>query len=86
VAGALAEREYVAKLEQAGFENISVETTRVYGTDDAREFLIGAGLNLDSVAPRVDGKFFSGFIRARKPLLARSSNAGGEPVDAASFI
>lgn len=86
VAGALTERDYVAKLEQAGFENISIEATRVYGADDAREFLIGAGLNLDSVAPRVDGKFFSGFIRAHKPLLARSSNASGEPSDASSFI
>jgi len=76
VAGALTEEEYYSKLKNAGFETISIEATRVYGTDDAREFLIGAGLNLDAVASQVDGKFFSGFIRACKPTLAPSLSAG----------
>jgi SAM-dependent methyltransferase len=33
----------------------------------AREFLSGHGLDVDEIAPLVDGRFFSGFIRARKP-------------------
>jgi arsenite methyltransferase len=82
VAGALTEGDYVAKLARAGFDNISIEATRIYGADDAREFLIGAGLNLDAVAPRVDGQFFSGFVRAYKPLLARSPSAGSRRRDA----
>ena len=78
VAGALIEEKYFTKLEEAGFENISIEATRVYGADDAREVLIGAGLNLDTVAFQVDGTFFSGFIRARKPALAQPPSAGSD--------
>jgi len=67
VAGALEEREYREKLAKAGFEAIGVEPTRVYKVEDAREFLAGAGLDADSIAPQVDGKFMSAFVRARKP-------------------
>jgi arsenite methyltransferase len=67
VAGALDESDYVAKLTRAGFEDVSIEPTRVYGVEDAREFLSGHGLDIDAVAPLVDGRFFSGFIRGRKP-------------------
>ena len=67
VAGALEENVYLAKLKQAGFEQISIEPTRIYTADDAREFIIGAGLNVDVVAQVVDGRFISGFIRASKP-------------------
>src|SRR6266849_7131583 len=38
VAGALEENEYRSKLAAAGFENISIEPTRVYRIDDARAF------------------------------------------------
>jgi SAM-dependent methyltransferase len=68
VAGALEESEYKVKLERAGFTDVSVEPTRIYRSDDAREFLQGAGLDTDSVAASVDGKFMSAFVRARKPL------------------
>jgi arsenite methyltransferase len=67
LAGALDEADYVAKLSAAGFESISIEPTRVYKVEDAREFLTGKGLDLDTIAPLVDGKFFSGFVRATKP-------------------
>jgi SAM-dependent methyltransferase len=67
VAGALEEEEYRAKLAKAGFEAIEVEPTRVYRAEDAREFLAGAGLDAAAIAPQVDGKFMSAFIRARKP-------------------
>ncbi|MDE3166987.1 MAG: arsenite methyltransferase [Acidobacteriota bacterium] len=67
IAGALEENEYAAKLAAAGFENISLEPTRVYCIDDAREFLSGQGIDVDAIAPQVDGKFLSAFIRATKP-------------------
>ena len=67
VAGALDESEYRAKLAAAGFEQISIEPTRVYRVDDAREFLSSAGVDVDAIAPQVDGRFMSAFVRAEKP-------------------
>ena len=67
VAGALEENEYKAKLETAGFEDIDIEPTRIYRVEDARAFLSGQGIDVDSIAPQVDGKFMGAFIRARKP-------------------
>ena len=55
------------KLAAAGFEDIAIEPTRVYHVEDAREFLSGHGIDVDAIAPLVDDRFFSGFIRARKP-------------------
>jgi arsenite methyltransferase len=68
VAGALDEDEYRSKLAKAGFEAIDVEPTRIYKVEDARGFLEKAGLDAATIAPQVDGKFMSAFIRARKPL------------------
>jgi SAM-dependent methyltransferase len=70
IAGALDEADYRAKLSAAGFEAVDIEPTRVYRAADARESLADMGLDLDAIAPLVDGKFFSGFIRARKPVAA----------------
>jgi arsenite methyltransferase len=70
VAGALDESDYVAKLTRAGFVGVSIEPTREYKVEDAREFLSGHGLDVDAIAPLVDGRFFSGFIRGRKPTAA----------------
>jgi SAM-dependent methyltransferase len=67
LAGALDEQDYLSKLASAGFEGASIEPTRVYRAEDARGFLEGHGINVDEVAPLVDGRFFSGFIRATKP-------------------
>jgi arsenite methyltransferase len=67
VAGALEENEYRAKLAAAGFENIDVEPTRIYRVEDARAFLSAEGIDVDAIAPQVDGKFMSAFIRAAKP-------------------
>jgi arsenite methyltransferase len=67
VAGALEESEYRAKLARAGFADIDLEPTRVYRVEDARDFLAGAGLDVDAVAPHVNEKFMSAFVRARKP-------------------
>jgi SAM-dependent methyltransferase len=67
VAGALEEFEYRDKLFSAGFENIDIEPTRIYKVEEARDFLSVAGLNVDKVAPLIDGKFMSAFVRATKP-------------------
>jgi SAM-dependent methyltransferase len=67
VAGALEESEYRDKLGHAGFEEIHIEPTRIYRAADARAFLAGAGLDADTIAPALDGKFMSAFVRARKP-------------------
>jgi arsenite methyltransferase len=75
VAGALEEGEYRAKLGAAGFEAIEVEPTRIYRVEDAREFLSEKGLDIDSLAPQVDGKFFSAFLRAVKPLATKTTEA-----------
>jgi arsenite methyltransferase len=67
IAGALEENEYHAKLTAAGFTNIEIEPTRIYRTEDARAFLSGQGIDVDAIAPEVDGKFFSAFVRGTKP-------------------
>jgi SAM-dependent methyltransferase len=67
VAGALDENEYRAKLAAAGFEKIDIEPTRVYRVEDAREFLSASGVDVDAIAPEVDGKIMSAFVRAIKP-------------------
>jgi len=67
VAGALEENEYHAKLASAGFEKIEIEPTRIYRVEDAREFLFGQNIDVDAIAPQVDGKFMSAFVRAVKP-------------------
>jgi ubiquinone/menaquinone biosynthesis C-methylase UbiE len=75
VAGALEEGEYRDKLGAAGFEQIEVEPTRIYRVEDAREFLSEKGLDVDSLAPQVDGKFLSAFVRAVKPVSAKTTES-----------
>ncbi len=67
ISGALDESVYIEKLGRAGFEQVSIEPTRVYRAQDAREFLNTQGIDVDAIAPVVDNKFYSGFIRAVKP-------------------
>jgi len=67
VAGALEENEYRSKLASVGFEKIEIEPTRIYRIEDAREFLSGQNIDVDAIAPQVDGKFMSAFVRAVKP-------------------
>ena len=67
IAGALQEYEYVAKLARAGFDEIDIEPTRIYSIEDARQFLTGEGIDVDAIAPLVENKFMSAFIRAVKP-------------------
>jgi len=67
IAGALEDSEYATKLSNAGFDGIDIEPTRVYNIEDARAFLSGQGMDVDAIAPQVEGKFMSAFIRAIKP-------------------
>src|SRR5437667_1757357 len=67
IAGALDENEYSSKLRAAGFADVQVEPWRIYDVEAARSFLTQAGFDVDRVAPEVDGRFASAFVRARKP-------------------
>jgi arsenite methyltransferase len=69
IAGALEEADYRDKLFTAGFVDIDLEPTRIYDIEDARVFLTEAGISVDEIAPQVDGKFVSAFIRATKPVI-----------------
>ncbi|MGB8845977.1 MAG: arsenite methyltransferase [Terracidiphilus sp.] len=67
VAGALEEQDYRARLIAAGFAEVAIEPSRIYNVEDARQFLTEAGVDVNAIAPQVEGKFLSAFIRAVKP-------------------
>jgi len=69
IAGALDQTEYRDKLAAAGFEQIDIEPTRIYRAEDARDILTANGLDVNTIATDVDGKFFSAFVRAVKPTI-----------------
>jgi len=75
VAGALDETEYKTKLAQAGFGQIEIEPTRIYRAEDALEFL-GGQIPIKLDPDQIDGKFFSGFVRAVKPAVANQACCG----------
>jgi SAM-dependent methyltransferase len=66
VAGALEEKEFIDLLIDVGFQDASIEPTRVYSRDDATALLAGTGLDV-GLADQVDGRIMSGFVRATKP-------------------
>jgi len=70
IAGALEESEYASKLRAAGFTDVEVEPWRIYNVEDARSFLTEGGLDVDRLAPEVEGRFASAFVRARRPEAA----------------
>src|SRR5256884_8902501 len=76
VAGALEDIEYRDKLTAAGFEQIKIEPTRIYKAEDARDLLAAEGVDVDTIAPQVDGKFMSAFVRAVKPASAAKACCG----------
>jgi SAM-dependent methyltransferase len=67
IAGALELGDYAAKLARAGFIDIGLEPTRIYTAEDARGFQSTSSIDIEAIAPQVDGKFMSAFVRARKP-------------------
>jgi SAM-dependent methyltransferase len=76
IAGALELEQYRAKLARAGFGGIEIEPTRIYNIEDARAFLSGQGVDVDALAPAIDGNFMSAFIRATKPPKAQCCQPG----------
>jgi hypothetical protein len=75
IAGALGADEFRAKLSSAGFGDVDVDPWRVYRVDDAREFLAGSGIDVDAMAPQVEGRFASAFIRATKPAAVAQTKS-----------
>jgi arsenite methyltransferase len=67
VAGALEEQEFLSLLREVGFENPSLEPTRIYRAEDAAAFLANTGLDVEQFARDIDGKFMGAFVRATKP-------------------
>jgi len=72
VAGALSDADYRQKLTAAGFEQVEIEPTRIYKVEDAKEFLKSTGIDAEEIAPQVENKFASAFIRAKKPASPKS--------------
>ncbi|HUF13951.1 MAG TPA: arsenite methyltransferase [Longimicrobiales bacterium] len=66
VAGALDVAEFESLLVDIGFEDVSIEPTRVYRTEDARGFLEEAGLDVDAFGAEIDDRFMSAFVRGTK--------------------
>jgi SAM-dependent methyltransferase len=81
IAGALAEDDYRSKLVSAGFEGVSMEPTRIYNIEDARQFLTESGIDVDAIAPQVHDKFMSAFIRAAKPTRSCCGSDCCTPVE-----
>jgi arsenite methyltransferase len=67
VAGALEVEEYKRLLAAAGFTDVDVEPTRVYGLADARAFVKQSRIDPQTLPREIDGAFMSAFIRAVKP-------------------
>src|SRR5262249_31013571 len=62
IAGALADRDYEAKLQAAGFENVEIEPWRIYRLEDARAMLTSSGVDIERLAPDLDGMFVSAMV------------------------
>ena len=88
VAGALEEQEFLSLLREVGFENPSIEPTRIYKAEDAEAFLINSGVDAKEFAREIDGKFMGAFVRATKPGTSPSrqplaaANTPGASTDA----
>jgi SAM-dependent methyltransferase len=69
VAGALEESEFTALLAEVGFADADIEPTRIYKSEDARQFLTESGIDVDENIAAIDGKFMAAFVRATKPAI-----------------
>lgn len=80
IAGALTEDEVVAGLRAAGFDNVSVEPTNVFGRTELEGLAAGlapgdipAGVEIERAIGTLDGVIRSAFIRATKPGTPRAA-------------
>jgi arsenite methyltransferase len=71
IAGALGELEFERLLAETGFADISIEPTRIYEPEDAREMLEGAGIDTDAAGDALEGRFMAAFVRATRPTGAQ---------------
>jgi SAM-dependent methyltransferase len=76
IAGALDEGDYRSRLMAAGFQDVDIEPTRIYDTEDARGFLSAEGVDADAMASELEGTFLSAFIRATKPAAKSCCGPG----------
>ncbi|HEV8362070.1 MAG TPA: arsenite methyltransferase [Gemmatimonadaceae bacterium] len=67
VSGALSDSEYGSLLGEAGFTEIEIEPTRVYGEAEIRALAGAVGAGEDSQIATLADSLMSAFIRARKP-------------------
>jgi arsenite methyltransferase len=74
IAGALTEEQVVEGLVAAGFEEVSIEPTTIFGRADLEALVAGmdpaaipADLDREAAIAETDGVIRSAFIRARKP-------------------
>ncbi len=81
VAGALEEQEFIDLLTEVGFEGASIEPTRIYEAEDARQFLTGAGLDADRSIEQLAGRVMSGFVRATRPARAVAATMADAAAD-----
>ena len=72
IAGALDEAEFLELLRTEGFEAPSIEPTRIYEIEDAREFLGGIGADTEVLAREIGGRIMGAFVRARKPAAVEA--------------
>jgi SAM-dependent methyltransferase len=83
LAGALDAQEFLGLLREVGFENASIEPTRIYEVEQARSFLEDAGMDVDALAAQVDGRFMAAFVRATKPAGALAGAGAGASAESA---
>lgn len=74
IAGALVDRDYLARLGQAGFEDATIQITRTFDDDDVSQFAdmlqpheVPDGFDRAGLVEELSGAFASAFIRARRP-------------------
>lgn len=77
IAGALTESDCTNKMQSAGFTNVSIEPTNVFGRAELEGLAsslspadVPAALNLESTIAEFDGIIRSAFIRGVKPNVA----------------
>lgn len=68
VSGALSEHEFTSLLREAGFTEIDIEPTRVYGEDEIRALADSVGAKEETQLATLAGSLMSAFIRAKKSL------------------